>query len=167
METKRCSGCDTVKAVSDFFRNASRRDGLMTYCKACETDRKQVKYRANPEYRARMIATATAWHHTKVATPEGRDALRVRKRETRQQSETQQRWFAEYGKSVQRKAKFAVNTEVAAGRLPRVVSHTCADCGNQAKHYHHWSYAPEHWLDVIPLCAQCHADRHRSFSPPS
>jgi len=35
---------------------------------------------------------------------------------------------------------------------------------------HHWSYYPDHWLDVIWLCAKCHREEHRrnppTFPPP-
>lgn len=30
---------------------------------------------------------------------------------------------------------------------------------------HHWSYEPEHRLDVIPLCTTCHAAVHRGNIP--
>jgi len=36
----------------------------------------------------------------------------------------------------------------------------CADCGQKAEHLHHESYAPEKWLDVVPLCRSCHRKRH-------
>lgn len=26
--------------------------------------------------------------------------------------------------------------------------------------YHHWSYAEERWLDVVPLCDRCHSGVH-------
>ncbi len=39
-------------------------------------------------------------------------------------------------------------------------SHFMCTCGKQAEEYHHWSYAPEHWLDVIPVCNACHKKIH-------
>jgi len=60
-----------------------------------------------------------------------------------------------------KKARDAVRTAVAHGRMPRADSNHCAECGGRAKEYHHWSYLPKHALDVIPLCDPCHKMVHR------
>lgn len=55
------------------------------------------------------------------------------------------------------KAKDAVNHAVKSGRLPRPDSLQCHYCPAQAKEYHHYKgYAPEHRLDVVPVCIKCH-----------
>lgn len=63
-------------------------------------------------------------------------------------------------------ARVKVKTEVQAGRLPKVSTLRCSACNwKQAKVYHHHlGYAPEHQLDVVPLCHPCHeiADRERN-----
>jgi hypothetical protein len=60
------------------------------------------------------------------------------------------------------KAKRAVNNAIRDERFPHVSTHVCNEChSKQAQHYHHWSYEPEHWFDVTPLCVQCHAGVHR------
>jgi len=51
--TKRCSRCETTKPVSDFFRNASARDGLGGYCKPCWTA--YLKDHEDPAGRARRM----------------------------------------------------------------------------------------------------------------
>lgn len=55
-------------------------------------------------------------------------------------------------------AGYAVHRAVwSSGVLPQVSSQKCVKCGSQAAHYHHYlGYAPEHWLDVEPLCNRCH-----------
>ena len=72
--------------------------------------------------------------------------------------------IAEYQKrhasTPRRKAREAVNTAVRYGKIPRASSLKCADCSNDAREYHHESYEPECWLDVVPLCAFCHKARH-------
>ena len=35
---KRCPRCERRKPLSDFHRNAARRDGVHTYCKACNAE---------------------------------------------------------------------------------------------------------------------------------
>lgn len=49
MKTKRCTGCEEVKPVSEFYRNRSNGDGLAHYCKSCEAERKRKYYEANRE----------------------------------------------------------------------------------------------------------------------
>jgi hypothetical protein len=62
-----------------------------------------------------------------------------------------------------RAANHAVWLAVKSGRLAVVTSLTCQDCGQQAVHYHHVSYAASDRLNVVPLCHDCHVDRHRRY----
>ena len=43
-------------------------------------------------------------------------------------------------------------------------SWTCSDCGDKAKELHHENYdnlgSEELDVDVVPLCTDCHKDRH-------
>lgn len=60
-----------------------------------------------------------------------------------------------------KRASQKVNRLVRGGHLPRADSFQCVDCGEQARDYdHHLGYAPEHWLDVQPVCRSCHKHRH-------
>lgn len=43
-EQKRCPRCCTVKAASEFHRDASRSDGLEPYCIACDAPRRLAKF---------------------------------------------------------------------------------------------------------------------------
>lgn len=73
----------------------------------------------------------------------------------------QQRWRREGQERFA--ARAAIVLAKKDGRLPPVTTHPCADCGGQAKHYHHENgYAEAHALDVVPLCTSCHAARHIS-----
>jgi excisionase family DNA binding protein len=59
-------------------------------------------------------------------------------------------------------ATAAVRGAVLGGLLEPVETLRCADCAEAAQAYHHHrGYAPQHRLDVIPLCDRCHARRHR------
>lgn len=62
---------------------------------------------------------------------------------------------------VQQQAGSALNYAIRRGKLPKVSTLICTDCGSPACHYHHHlGYEKEHWLDVIPLCRGCHRRRH-------
>lgn len=47
MDEKKCSGCQLVKALSEFYRNKATRDGYTNYCKLCSKMRKQKEYLNN------------------------------------------------------------------------------------------------------------------------
>lgn len=65
-----------------------------------------------------------------------------------------------------KQARQRINVEVRAGRRPHPNSLSCIDCehvwskGELRHEYdHHLGYAPEHHLDVQPVCVDCHAKR--------
>src|SRR5437868_15336536 len=71
--------------------------------------------------------------------------------QTQQSKESRQRWNA--SNPIARKAHNALHNAIRYNRIPRASALACAECSNQAKHYHHHlGYDPEHWFDVIPLC---------------
>ena len=61
-------------------------------------------------------------------------------------------------KPVETKARRIVRHAVRRGDLPKVSTCTCADCGVQAREYHHEDYSKP--LEVVPLCRGCHIKRH-------
>lgn len=68
------------------------------------------------------------------------------------------RWNKE--NKIKRQAHSAVWNAIKNGKLIPAKELECANCGNDAHEYHHWSYKKEHWLDVIPLCCSCHKLEH-------
>ena len=63
-----------------------------------------------------------------------------------------------------RKAQYSVSNAKRDGKL--FAPDTCEHCGTSEKKIqaHHWSYLPEHWLDVIWLCTGCHGKEHRRLN---
>ena len=47
METKRCSKCKEVKAVSEFNKNKANKDGLRGECKSCQSIVNKQHYQQN------------------------------------------------------------------------------------------------------------------------
>lgn len=63
-------------------------------------------------------------------------------------------------------ARQRINVEVRTGRRPHPNSLPCTDCGHvwfkgerRHEYDHHLGYAPEHHLDVEPVCTTCHHAR--------
>jgi hypothetical protein len=77
--------------------------------------------------------------------------------------------------SLENQARNAVSKALLCGQLDRDPS--CEVCGRPQERphnyskpfpvvlYHHHSYEPAHWLDVIPLCASCHRAVHNGRMP--
>lgn len=65
-----------------------------------------------------------------------------------------------------KQARQRINVEVRAGRRPHPNLLPCTDCGHvwvederRHEYDHHLGYAPEHHLEVQPVCTTCHARR--------
>ena len=151
--TKRCPTCKDTLPVSLFWKNSTKKDGRASCCKSCENERKkrylktekgQAMQRAAEKKYGRSEkgrATNRRWQHTE----KGRVASMV----------------ALWKFPDRRRARSAVSSAVRAGRLPKIKTQNCVDCGLPAAHYHHvLGYEPEHHLDVVPLCRLCDANRH-------
>lgn len=51
----------------------------------------------------------------------------------------------------------ALHKAIKAGEFPKAKELKCSHCPRQAAQYHHHNgYDESHWLDVIPLCLECH-----------
>ena len=139
--TKRCSKCKDDKSTSEFHKDKSRADGLCYLCKICNNKR-------------------LAQHQkTKIGK-----IARKRHRQSEKGKATHKRAYQKYAANhpERRKAKDAVNNAIKSGKLPQPNTLNCNYCPKQAEQYHHPSYEPEHWLDVIPVCCLCHRKIHSS-----
>ena len=65
----------------------------------------------------------------------------------------------------QEKAKHAVNNAIQAGKMLKATTNLCHYCPKPAQQYHHWKgYEPEHWLDVVSVCTDCHLKFNRRIA---
>ncbi len=160
--TKTCTGCHEAKPLSEFCLDARNRDGYGARCRTCANlrvvrwqktvagkasqRRATIKYRQTVNGRARVRAANRRYQ----LTEKGRQA--GRRGEAR---------YAELHPD-RRAAKKAVRLAIEAGQILTIESLSCVKCSEPAKHYHHDSYAKEHWLDVIALCQECHTLAHKS-----
>ena len=91
-------------------------------------------------------------------------AARKRYNQSKKGKANQRRSYIQYKKRHPEiiAAKVAVERAIATGKIIHFNFLQCS-CGKQAKLYHHHKgYAPEHWLDVIPVCRNCHLIAHAS-----
>jgi hypothetical protein len=95
-----------------------------------------------------------------------REKQRAQWREYRQRPEVQEQkreWDKSRGYQVDSvRARVAVGTAVRRGKLPVVSTMICCVCNEaQAEQWHHHNgYDKAHWLDVVPVCRECHGKEH-------
>lgn len=164
MRTRQCTTCKETKSFSDFSNNIRNREGKCTRCKSCDVIATKA-YRSRPEVKAARQARLSKYrktdrHKETVAvyekkrsawrkTEEGRAVRRNRLKEYRLANKEKDR------------ARVEVARNVKAGKMSRVTSLQCERCGKQAQEYHHHKgYDKCNWLDVIPLCCECHKECH-------
>ena len=136
---KTCCNCKQSKTLSEFNKAQNRKDGRQTWCKLCERTYRKTEKSKKINYKADC-----------------------RYRQTEKYKATRNRYLAQH--PLRSKAVSAVYCAIRAGKLPQVNSLQC-HCGEQAKDYHHPDYAPENWLNVIPVCRNCHRKIHINLLP--
>lgn len=150
--TKVCAKCLIEKPFSDFHKKSESKDGLNSWCKACKN-----AYEKLPRVVQRKKVTTAAW----------------RKREPLKNRLSVQRWQAQHPDKVRqynnisRSRQARKYTPKQRARRLAVAAHgsasqyQCVRCNSRAEHWHHWSYEPEFWTSVIPVCSTCHKAHHR------
>lgn len=151
---KRCSKCGETKAVGEFSRQRSKKDGRQSRCKACNRAELKAWERANPE------RVAEKSKRYREANPErSRESTRRWKERNPKKVAAQQKRYREQHPGKHR-ARHMLKNAVRAGRLSK--PECCEDCGVLTKprhlHAHHPDYSKP--LEVEWLCRKCHRQRH-------
>jgi hypothetical protein len=139
-DMKRCSKCKKVKALEEFYKNSSSKDGRQTYCKQCQTE----KYKSK-EYRV--------WKRQYDMKEDQRTKRKERQDNNRDNLyKSQLKWRNENVEKVvaHEKLNYAIRKGI-------VVKKPCW-CGNEKSQAHHEDYSKP--LDVVWLCAKHHKQRH-------
>lgn len=164
---KRCWACKTEKPLTAFGVDKSRKDGLQPKCKQCISE-----YHQKPEVQERVKRYQASEKRKETV----RQYLRTDRYMARTRRYAKSEKFKTYGRKYRKteaakenirhqrqlypnsfKARGAVNNAVRSGALSRAKDAVCSDCGGPATQYHHWSYEPQHWLNVVALCNTCHS----------
>ena len=154
---KKCYKCKKFKPLSEFHKSSREKDGCQTQCKVCIS-----------QYHKQWIRTEKCKKSSKEAdikyrnSIHGHAAKKAYKRKGpikikhRQKSREYRKQFPERIKACR-----AIRDAIRIGKMPCPKTRTCHYCSNKAIEYHHWhGYAKEHWLDVIPMCQECHTAAH-------
>ena len=132
--TKRCSKCNEIKPLSEFFKRTKNKDELQGYCKSCqnESNKKYGKTKKGKAAKKRygQSEKGRANHKRYEQSDKGKIAIATRS---------------------------AIRYAILTRRLPQPNTLQCHYCPAQAEEYHHWNgYKTNHRLDVIPVCIKCH-----------
>lgn len=187
--TKTCARCkNTYPATNEYFWiDKHTSDGWYTRCKNCGRNRSSRRFVPPDGYKRcyackQVLPATTEYFYQNQSTGDGLTSecrgCKKKQAEERNQLpvvlEAKANWRKEhpdemrhYGEAYKarnpdkRAAHTAVSNAIKLGKLAAIQTQSCRECGKRALHYHHWSYAPEHQLDVIPLCGKCHKKVHR------
>lgn len=165
--TKRCSKCKQGKPISEFHKNRTTKDGLQAYCKSCQISDVNKYQKTEKGKTTRKLYSQSKEgkaRYKRYRQSENGDSMRKKYAQSERGKTVQKRGDKHFNicHPNHRKAKNAVNHAVKAGRLPRPDTLICHYCPKPAQQYHHWhGYEKEHWLDVVPVCIQCHNNCER------
>jgi hypothetical protein len=157
---KMCTKCQIVKPLEDFYKAKRNSDGRKSWCKACEIEYSK-QYQKTPK--GKEVAKRYAQSEKGISRMRKFDkSPKGRKKHSRYNRSEKGRTYDKLSKKrhpLKTKARNAVNNAIKAGELPSAKTFTCKNCDNPAEEYHHSKgYNPKFWLDVEPMCIQCHRD---------
>lgn len=160
---KKCFKCGIEKELTEFYKHPRMPDGTVNKCKECNKkdvrdnrfDKKEYydHYDRNrPNFDERIKKQSERVKRLYDSDEEFKQTILAQK----------QKWLDE--NQHKRKAQCAVSNALRDGKLVRPSK--CEHCGTSEKKIqgHHWSYLPEHWLDVMWLCTTCHGLEHRRLN---
>lgn len=160
---KVCFKCGAEKPLSEFYKHPKMPDGTLNKCKECTKRDVAENREKNKEYYLqydRNRPNAKERHEKNVLRNKEKFKNDCEYREAR--TETIKRYREQNPERY--RAHNCVNNALRDGKL--VKPDCCEHCRTSEKKIqaHHWSYAPEHWLDVIWLCTRCHGKEHRRLN---
>ena len=173
---KVCGKCKVSKTMSQFDRNRRMSDGFNGRCKTCRKQDSIGYYTKNKEAILEKRRESYQTEHTRSRIRKYGQLPAVKKRSRdRKRSKPYREWQKQYRLRPERivaeqkryrenkpkwRAYKAVRNAVVNGTIKPASQCVCKQCGQQARHYHHHSYKPAFWLDVVALCTLCHGNLH-------
>lgn len=152
-ESKRCSKCGSVLALSAFHKDSRRRDGLRSSCSACVAAY-QTGYRSTHAAKIRLSDRRRAQRPDRVE----RERVRLKLRE---KSPERKAWYARWvaSRPWMKRAHHAVRDALLRGEIKRQPCCVCGRTDQVAAHHDDYS-AP---LGIQWLCPAHHRARHAAL----
>ncbi|MFC8065537.1 HNH endonuclease [Streptomyces sp. NPDC057293] len=183
---KLCRRCETVKAITEFCKDKSKKSGYGSYCKPCSSEIAKAWQRNNPEKRK---ARDTAWYaqnkERKAATgSKRRPAYRERRRELDRsryagmtEEQRRKRWNDWYEANREhwnhyRRARNVIRRSQGADwqnfadsleYVLIIANDPCVYCGAPAKSVDHVVPVARggsgEWTNLAPACLSCNSSK--------
>lgn len=154
MNEKKCSRCQLVKPISEFYSNKATASGLGNNCKEC------ARFLRKEYHQRKGKVTAKEYIERKKQNPEFLTAFK------QQRKETSARYRLTNTLKIQ--ARRSIFIALRAGTIKKPDS--CEFCHQpRPLESHHWhGYTPDKWLDIVWLCDECHNtfEQHLPNPPP-
>lgn len=160
---KTCFKCGVEKPLTEFYKHSAMKDGTVNKCKEC--NKKDViknredkldyyqNYDRNRFNLKERIAKNNKREKEKYNSDPSYRAKVIAQKE---------KWRLENPNK--RKAQHAANNALRDGKIEKqTICEHCEQDGLKL-HKHHWSYLPEHWLDIVWLCTSCHGKEHKRLN---
>lgn len=165
--TKRCSRCDSVKSVDEFYRDKQACDGLQSRCKDCCKAHSKQWFQENPPDPVRRRAIVRAFHERnpdkeaeygaqyrqKVSAREGAGLRAKRWREENRESRV--------ASQHNRRARTKGITTDDVDYIAVLRSDPCSYCGSYGKTVDHIEPLNHggscHWNNLTAACRSCNA----------
>lgn len=156
MTEKQCFKCQQVKPLDDFYKHPQMADGRLNKCKACaKSDASQ--------HRSDNLEACRAYDRKRFQHDLERRSLQIdqsrewARNNPEKMAEVKAQWQARNPEK--RQCHISLASALTKGTL--VKSASCQSCGISGVriHGHHHDYTKP--LDVMWLCATCHAKQHR------
>lgn len=144
LEEKKCSKCEKIQPITEFYPHEQCRDKHTNICKSCEQIRHREYYLKN---KAKVALINKNW---RINNPE---------KHRKSSFESIKKWKKHNVEAA--KAHQLVNNHIL--RKKNLVPINCEKCGDVTKlQAHHEDYSKP--FDIMWLCKKCHLKKHNRVS---
>lgn len=160
---KKCYRCSIEKELTEFYKHPANTDGHSNRCKECTKKDVKENRKVKKDYYDN--------YDRNRPNAEDRKDKSVESRRSKYNSDPDFRKKKLYSSWLDRRNnpdKYGARDALTVARKNGALAtpETCEHCGISGVRIegHHWSYLPEHWLDVIWLCTICHGKEHKRLN---
>lgn len=159
---KQCFKCGVEKPLTEFYKHARMADGHLNKCKNCTKSDVSHRRRTNPKVQEYDRNRPNAYERNLRQALKDKERYRNDPEFRERVLKAKKLW--DIKNQHKKEAQTSANNAVRDGKLERKLS--CEHCGatDVKLHKHHWSYLPEHHLDVTWLCPRCHGKEHKRLN---